>query len=161
LYIQENTVAYYPDLLPCSYFGSELADTLITIGWLDEAHPYAQGDVSEPFLDKLFDLLAQPWAPTYLLGYHDCPWCGDNYSARYTGRSINVGALNLFVPGAGFLYAAPSMIAHYILAHAYAPPTEFRDAVLQCPTMRSPEYFEAIIQHGPACFAQEIEPSRE
>jgi hypothetical protein len=137
-------------------FGAEDADKLVAIGWLDESHPYIQGDVSEPFLDKLFDLLAQPWAPTYLLGYHDCPWCGDNYSARYTGRSINVGALNLFVAGDGFLYAAPSMIAHYILAHAYAPPQEFRDAVLGCPPMRSQEYFQAVAENAPQKYAENV-----
>jgi hypothetical protein len=49
------------------------------------------------------------------------------------------------------------MIAHYILAHNYAPPTEFRDAVLRCPPMSSPEYFAAIRQHGPPSFAEEIE----
>jgi hypothetical protein len=106
-------------------------------------------------------LLAQPGAPMYLLGYLECPWCGADYNARYNGRSAVVGALNLFVPGDRFLYAAPSMIAHYILVHNYAPPTEFCEAVLRCPPMSSPEYFEAIVQHGPASFAAEIEPSRE
>jgi hypothetical protein len=53
------------------------------------------------------------------------------------------------------------MIAHYILAHNYAPPAEFCDAVLRCPPMSSPEYFEAIVKNGPASFTAEIEPSRE
>ena len=85
----------------------------------------------------------------------------DSYGVAYKDKRIVVGALNLFVPGDGFLYAAPSMIAHYILAHQYAPPQEFRDAVLRCPPMRSPEYFAAIIQHGPESFAKEVEASRE
>ena len=71
--LQEDIVAYYPDLSPCSYFGQAEAAKLIAIGWLDETHPYTQGDLSAPFLDKLFDSLAQPWAPAYLLGFHDCP----------------------------------------------------------------------------------------
>jgi hypothetical protein len=48
------------------------------------------------------------------------------------------------------------MIAHYILTHHYAPPQEFCDAVLRCPPMGSPEYFEAIIKNGPPSFADEI-----
>jgi len=76
-------------------------------------------------------------------------------------QKIVVGALNLFVPSEGFLYAAPSMIAYCILSHGYAPPSEFRDAVLRCPAMGSPEYFQAIVHNGPASFADEIEDGRE
>ncbi|HEU5101498.1 MAG TPA: hypothetical protein VFU22_20890, partial [Roseiflexaceae bacterium] len=79
---------------------------------------------------------------------------------RYKDKKIVVGALNLFVPGEGFLYAAPSMIAHYILAHGYAPPAEFQEAVLRCSKMGSEEYFLSIKQHGPTMFADAIEASR-
>ncbi len=154
-------MAYYADLSPRPYFDSEMADNRVAVGWLDAAHPYAQGKVSESFLDKLIDLLVKPWAPMYLLGHAECLWWGVDDDARYNGSSAVVGTPNLFVPGDGFLYAAPSMIAHYILAHTYAPPAEFCEAVLRCPPMRAPEYFEAIVQHGPASFAEEIEASRE
>jgi hypothetical protein len=43
----------------------------------------------------------------------------------------------------------PSLAAHYILAHGYAPPPQFCEAVLRCPPMRSKEYFEAIIANAP------------
>ena len=155
-------MAYYPDMSPCPYFGKGTADKLVSVGWLDSEHAIPTGETNELFMDKLIDLLVKPWAPMYLLGYADCPFCAmDSYGVRYKDKKIVVGALNLFVPGDGFLYAAPSMIAHYILVHNYAPPADFRDAVLRCPPMSSPEYFQAIIQHGPASFADEIEPSRE
>jgi hypothetical protein len=155
-------MAYYPDLSPCPYFGKVKADKLVSVGWLDSEHTIPNGESDELFMDKLIDLLVKPWAPMYFLGYADCPFCTlDSYGITYKDKKIVVGALNLFVPGDGFLYAAPSMIAHYILTHDYVPPQEFRDAVLRCPPMRSPEYFDAIIQHGPASFAKEIEPSRE
>ena len=144
---------YFPDLSPCAYFGQAETDKLIAVGWLDETHPYAQADLRGPFLDKLFDLLAQPWAPMHLLGYHDCSWCGDNYSAEYNARSINVGALNLFVPGEGLLYVLPSLAAHYSVTHGYTPPAPFREAVLRCPPMRSKAYFEAIVANGPPKYA--------
>lgn len=152
---------YFPELSFCGYFGKAEAPKLIAIGWLDEAHPYAQGEVNSAFLERLVDLLIKPWAPRYFLGYADCPFCAlDSYGVRYKDKRIVVGALNLFVPGAGFLYAAPSMIAHYILAHNYAPPRQFQEAVLRCPPMGSEEYFAAIRQHGPQTFADAIEPSR-
>jgi hypothetical protein len=155
-------MAYYPDLSPCPYFGIEEAPKLVAVGWLDSEHTISNGGSDELFLDKLIDLLVKPWAPMYLLGYADCRFCIlDSYGITYKDKKIVVGALNLFVPGDGFLYAAPSMIAHYILAHNYAPPAEFCDAVLRCPPIRSPEYFDAIVQHGPTSFAEEIEPSLE
>jgi hypothetical protein len=148
---------YFPDLSPLTYFDKEDADKLVAVGWLDDAHPYSQGEVSELFLNRLVELLAKPWAPMYFLGYADCPFCTlDSYGVKYS-KTIVVGALNLFVPGDGFLYAAPSMIAHYILAHNYAPPVQFCNAVLRCRPMSSPEYFAAIRQHGPRSFAEEIE----
>ena len=156
-----TNVAYYPDLSPCPYFGKAAIDKLVAVGWLDEAHPYPQDEVSESFLTKLFDLLVRPWAPSYFMGYAECPFCAmDGYGVRYKDKKIVVGAFNLFVPGAGFLYAAPSMLAHYILTHNYAPPPQFQQAVLNCPPMGSPEYYQAIVENGPQSFAEAIEPSR-
>src|SRR6266542_1669719 len=113
---------YYNDLAPCSYFGAELADKLVAVGWLDGEHPYPQGEASEAFLDKLFGLLTRPWAASYFLGYEECPFCGYEYDATYKGKPVQIGALNLFVPGKGFLYVMPSLAAHYILAHSDALP---------------------------------------
>jgi hypothetical protein len=55
-----------------------------------------------------------------------------------------LGQNNLFIPGDGLLYVAPSTIIHYIDSHDYLPPIEFIDAVLRCPRMRSMEYLKAI-----------------
>ena len=44
---------------------------------------------------------------------------------------------------------APSMIAHYIDAHAYEPPAVFWEAVMKCPEMSSDAYGEALILNGP------------
>jgi hypothetical protein len=146
-------MAYFPDLSPCTYFGSELAERLVAIGWLDEDHPYLQGHVNEAVLDNLFELLVRPWAPSYFMGYADCPWCGEHYNAVYKGRSLPVGAMNLFVPGDGFLYVMPSLAAHHMLSHRYAPPQEFCEAVLRCPSMSSKAYFEAIVVNAPEKYA--------
>jgi hypothetical protein len=146
-------MSYYPDLSPCSYFGKAEADKLVSIGWLDEDYPYIQDEVEEEFTDKLIDLLANPWAPMSILGFADCPFCMDSDFVTYKGKTIETGTLNLFIPGKGFLYTAPSLVAHYIISHSYLPPFEFREAVLRCPPMRSIEYFEAIVANGPPKFA--------
>ena len=63
---------------------------------------------------------------------------------------IYFGAANLFIPGEGFIYVAPSMIAHYVAAHHYEPPVEFWDAVMNCPEMRSDAYMQALLANGPS-----------
>jgi hypothetical protein len=45
-------------------------------------------------------------------------------------------------------YVAPELILHYIDQHGYSPPAEFQQAVLDCPTMRSVAYLQAILKLG-------------
>ncbi len=150
-------MTYFPDLSSCAYFGKAEATQLVSIGWLDAAYPYAQGAVSETFLATLIALLVEPWAPGYLMGYEECPYCAlASTRLTYHTTSIDVGALNLFVPGSGFLYVMPSLAAHYILVHGYMPPLEFQQAVLHCPPMRSKEYFEAVAAHVPQKYAETV-----
>ena len=61
---------------------------------------------------------------------------------------MEIGCTNLYVPTNQVVYVAPSMIVHYIDAHSYLPPTEFCDAVMLCPAMRSMEYRKAMRQTG-------------
>jgi hypothetical protein len=150
-------MAYYPDLSPCTYFGKDLADKLIAVGWLDKEHSYSRGVVDEDFIEKLIGLLIEPWAPGYLMGHEECPYCVlSSNKLTYNTMSIDVGALNLFVPGDEFLYVMPSLTTHYILAHDYAPPMSFQQAVMYCPPMRSHEYFQAIAKNAPQKYAERI-----
>ena len=74
--------------------------------------------------------------------------CGTS-EFRLREASVTLGAANLFVPADRFLYVAPSLILHYVDSHAYAPPKEFQDAVLECPEMRSMAYLKAVLANGP------------
>jgi hypothetical protein len=123
------------------------------VGWLERGQPYARGEVPEPFKARLFELLVDPWAPAVAAGYHTCDLCrftGKVRNLTYKGVTIDVGASNLYVPGHGRLYYAPSLIAHYVDAHEYAPPEEFQTAVLNCPKMRSMDYLKALSRIAPA-----------
>lgn len=105
------------------------------------------------FFDKLVELLVDPWEPVRLRGWHNCAFCllpSGIIQLAHKGKTIEMGVNNLFVPGDGFLYVAPSLIAHYINAHRYAPPEEFCEAVIKCPPMNSREYYKLVIENGPA-----------
>jgi hypothetical protein len=135
-------MTFYRDLDPCGYFGLADPRRLLAVGWLERGHDFPRGNTSTEFRSKLHELLSDPWQPVFLMGPHFCTLC-----AKGERRA---GVRNLFVPGAGVLYAAPELIEHYMLDHAYGPPQEFIDAVLRCPAMSSREYHDAIAKAGPS-----------
>ena len=118
-------MAYFEDLSPCTYFGHfpTGAEKLKAVG--------RQTDLSESHFRQLLQLLQNPWEPGHFMGCHKCEFCFgiEDDVGRFTlqryGLVIHFGASNLFVPGKDCIYVAPSMIAHYVEAHAYEPPAEF------------------------------------
>jgi hypothetical protein len=144
-------MVHYKDFSACDCFG--LSDgRLIAIGWLAAEHAdYARGPVSSAFFESLIHLLVDPWQPVALAGMQDCFACrftGGPAELRYAGAAARIGAANLFVPADDCVFVAPSLIAHYIDAHDYAPPAEFQQAVMNCPAMRSMAYLNMLRKHG-------------
>lgn len=146
-------MTYFPDLAPCQYFDFGQADKIRAVGWLDGVHPFSTGPIDNDLLLRLFLLFESPWQPVMFMGYHTCELCTNPDTAltpvMFEGRRLRVGVHNLFIPGDGLIYVAPSMILHYMLAHAYRPPDEFAAAVRSCPGMLTPDYLEAIKRNGP------------
>ncbi|HEY1011486.1 MAG TPA: hypothetical protein VGE07_02200, partial [Herpetosiphonaceae bacterium] len=142
-------MTWYEDLSPCNYFPSGLAP--LAVGWLDDHHPYPHGRIDPETARILFELLDNPWQPPFESGgIHHCELCylsGGPFLIRRRdgGGEAQVGRRNLFVPGAGVIYVAPSTIIHYIDAHGYLPPAEFIAALHACPPMRSPAYLKALL----------------
>lgn len=150
-------MTYYPDQSTCDYFGASEPEKLTAIGWLDSARPFNQGPVIADFFRKLTELLVNPWQPAIAMGRHACGFCrfsGGPTVFRLDNFEVQFGASNVFIPADGFLYAAPSLILHYIDSHGYSPPEDFQRAVLACPPMRSIEYLKAILKNGPTGFAK-------
>jgi len=130
---------------------------LIAVGWLARGEAFSRGPVSDAFVDSLINLLQDPWQPSVTAGAHRCDFCrisGDPAQLLQAGRSIHLGALNLYVPHEGKIFVSPSLIAHYVDAHEYAPPDIYQAAVLRCPPMRSIQYLRAILSNGPPGFAR-------
>jgi hypothetical protein len=64
------------------------------------------------------------------------------------GIRVGTGINNIFVPGDRVVYAAPSLILHYIVEHEYLPPLAFQRAVESCPAMGSRAYYDALRAAG-------------
>jgi hypothetical protein len=145
---------YFPDLTPCTYFPIEDPDKLLAVGWLDSSHDIPNGSIGVPFVERLVQLLYDPWQPGLFMGLAECEFCrfsGGPQSFCLSGQnnSVQIGVNNLFVPGDGCLFVAPSLVVHYIDAHQYCPPLVFQQAVMACPEMRSIAYLKAILANGP------------
>jgi hypothetical protein len=129
-------------------------NSVTSVGYLAGGHSFNKGIASEAILDRLVALVEQPlgvWS-----GYHTCNlgWCGLRLrplrpTFRYKGRVIGLGDADIFVPGDGTVYSAPSLIIHYIRRHRYLPPSCFVEAVFKCPEPHSQEYRVAIKRIAP------------
>ena len=125
-------MTYFEDETAYSY-GAD--DKLVNVGWLDVAHEYPRGAVAEDFVRRLRQLCATGTAKTR--GWHRCNLCPR--SAPYpvaiavaNDDQYYVGDAEIRVPQNGpVVYAAPTMVIHYVLEHGYRPPAGFIDAVLR------------------------------
>ena len=133
-------MTWFADEAICDYFPIAGNSSLRAIGWLEAGHSYRNGTIRREVYSRLVELLKDPWEPVACAGPHDCSLCAFEPEAK--------GAKNLFVPGKGFLYVCPELIAHYINAHGYAPSEEFCEAVLRCCDTRSMAYKRLFLANG-------------
>lgn len=128
---------YRADLTTDTLAFPETAPVLVRfVGWLDDKHPFATGDVERSVVQRLQEFQTASrsgWQPFECFGSHVCELCAGAWSWK-----------NLFIPGDGFTYYAPEGIVHYIVDHRYAPPFEFCEAVLSSPPPDTDEYFHAL-----------------
>lgn len=118
---------YFPDLSPYTYTHPE--SNTFNIGWLDACYDYPQGDVPPGFLTRLEQYMG------FII--HNC--CFGSHSCEFCANDNGRGEIRVFGTD-GMVYAAPSMIDHYITVHRYRPPQVFIDAVIFGPTPGSVKY---------------------
>ncbi len=125
---------YRPDLSRFRYLpGAGWA--IVSVGWLDARKKYPRGEVAASDVRLLEQLLLHGWQPVSSKGFRGCNFCGDPSQPtmrEIAGKRRLLGADILFVPADGCMYAAPSLIIHYIEAHQYLPPQAFLTALRGC-----------------------------
>lgn len=139
---------YFEDLTKYHYMAEEDS---FNIGWLETGHLFHQGSVPEEFMDRLWAYLRYP--VHVCRGFHVCDLCKEHHTnvsvVEYKGQKREVGYYEIRVWGKdGSVYAAPSLIVHYILQHQYQPPQKFIDAVLDSENIASDEYYQKIITYS-------------
>ena len=141
-------MAYYEDLTPYTYGHSAGQEETVNIGWLDERHDFPTGDVSAAFVERLKAFCRTRVMQTR--GFHECPLCNESSSTEWQEPEDNpLSSAELRVFGEGKrVYAAPSLVCHYVAAHHYRPPDEFVNAVLAGPLPDTPEYEQRAAEYG-------------
>ena len=114
-------MTFFDDFSPYTYLHPEEEQPgTVNIGWLDGWHPFPVGKTSKAFRRKLQQISLRRVKRTR--GFYSCDFC--------KGRDKPHGSAEIRVIGDRRVYAAPELVCHYVVAHAYKPPEEFIAAVL-------------------------------
>lgn len=122
---------HFPDLSPYGYHSADrpLTDVLM-VGWLGSGVAFTTGSPPEGFTEKLEALIRRERV-RQMRGFHACSCCGARMvPITPDDPSLLLGSAEVWVPGDGCIYAAPTLILHYVRAHTYLPPRVFVDAVM-------------------------------
>lgn len=140
---------YFKDLTKYKY--TNKSESSLNVGWLDERHSMTQGEVSDEFLEKLWKYLRYP--VNVCRGFHSCNLCSKSNTEfpiiEYRGEKRKAGYYEIRVFGKdGTVFAAPSLIFHYIRCHHYQPPQRFITAVLEGEDPDLQEYYRKILEYS-------------
>ncbi|WP_282692602.1 hypothetical protein [Streptomyces sp. CC208A] len=97
------------------------------MGRLKRGKPYAKG-VAPSGLAEVLNRMRRTHRAQQIRGHHSCPFCASRIFGSRAGHPQ--GSAEIRVMGGGVAHAAPELIAHYVEAHGYVPPTDFIRAVL-------------------------------
>ena len=124
-------MAHFLDLTPYVYGPScaSAEERVVNVGWLAEADNFRRGKFGGRLLEKLLRLCNRQVNITR--GLHRCPFCGKSpIRIPFGENEILLGSAEIRVWGSdGIVFAAPTLIYHYIRDHDYMPPDEFVNAL--------------------------------
>lgn len=132
-------MTYFPDLTRYAYIAespnfSTQGASMVNVGWLGGGHSFPTSDVNEEFAHAI--LLRAFDGCNRCRGYHNCEFCDvkspiEVETPDRTRRAV-LGMSEIHVLGAdGTRFSAPSLIVHYVTAHQYDPPQQFKDSILR------------------------------
>lgn len=140
-------MTYYPDLTDYGYHDAFSRPGTKNVGWLGAGHEFDTAEPKEELLSRLWGFCKISVAQTR--GIHGCEFCLDrsSYFAERNGERLLLGSAEIRVFSKGDrLYAAPTLIYHYVKAHKYKPPDEFLRALIDGPAPPSEEYFDQLLE---------------
>jgi hypothetical protein len=134
-------MAFFPDLSPYTYCVGE--QDVLNVGWLSSSMGFTRGPVPNAFAMRLELLLMKPCR--MMRGLHCCEICippadileiDPKYVFVWERARSGSGEVRV-KSASGIVYAAPTLVLHYVTEHQYQPPHEFIEAVMyaiECPS---------------------------
>lgn len=142
-------MAYYIDLSNYVYLPEFTRPRTQNVGWLDLSHEFDKMDASESDLNLLWEFCKVSIAQTR--GIQNCSFCGGNQPVvcERSGLNLLLGAseIRVFAPD-DKIYAAPTLIFHYVSQHNYRPPDEFMNALRVGDRPPTEDYFKRLRSLG-------------
>jgi hypothetical protein len=143
-------MTYFADLSDYSYLGDRhFRPGTKNVGWLDLNHSFQTSEPTEKLLDAIWSFCTVSIAQTR--GAHICQFCGDasaNHADR-NGETLFLGAAEIrVITDGGEIYAAPTLIYHYVKVHLYHPPQKFLEALFTAPSPPQSKYYDRLRHIG-------------
>ena len=147
-------MTYFADLTRYAYGGTTDSDDL-NVGWLAAGRPFPTSPPTRVLVAALLQCCRQP--VRLYRGFHQCEFCDHGLempTISFERRRIHLGNGEIRVVGHDHCwYAAPTLVAHYVATHHYAPPAVFCEAVVEAarrlPTIDATS-FSALADMSPA-----------
>jgi len=142
-------MAHFEDLSRYVYLSRIAPQSTKNVGWLERGHHFDEMVAAKEILDALWNHCTISVVQTR--GIHLCNLCmpGKKVVAERNGRRVLLGTSEIRVFAAsGEIYAAPTLIFHYVRTHRYKPPAEFLSALTSGPRPPAQEYFERLRSIG-------------
>jgi len=147
------TMAYFKDLSDYRYHEAGFhRPRAKNIGWLAAGTPFQKSAPSNDFLDALWRYCKVSVAQ--MRGMHDCEICPKEIAHKcafvekdYETLLLGSAEIRVFSEN-GVIFAAPTLIYHYVTAHHYQPPEAFMTALFKSVGPPDPEYFESLQKIG-------------
>ncbi|HZD11638.1 MAG TPA: hypothetical protein VE553_09880 [Candidatus Binatia bacterium] len=113
----------------------------LAVGWLRRGQTFDTGPVPEAFPEALLGFCLDRHTVCARPGTLPCPFCGERPEpVALDGETAHFGVAEIRVIGQEDIFAAPTMVHHYVTVHDYRPPDVFVRAVLHGPAPGSPEH---------------------
>ena len=141
-------MTYFEDLSDYTYHPDGLRAGTKTIGWLEPGHDFEKRSPTDELLDVLWEYCKV--SVVQMRGIHECAIClppSTVLASRRDGVRRLLGTSEIRVlSDEGGIYAAPTLIYHYVRTHHYKPPDEFLRALENGLNPPSHEYFVKLKQ---------------
>jgi hypothetical protein len=138
-------MTYFADLSDYTYHLEFCRPGTKNIGWMGRRHNFEIWNPPDEIMEKIWRYCEISIAETR--GVHECEICGldsANFAER-NGNKILLGTSEIRVfSGRDEIYAAPTMIYHYVQSHGYKPPDGFIAALTDGPAPGSKEYCDRL-----------------